>query len=69
LPTDDPILELFGADVFARFKRSLEVHEALRAAFKERTGTELQPDSDYTLADVRRADRILKAGGHPGIGC
>ncbi len=69
MPTDDPLLvELFKAAVFSKFMRALEVHEALRQAYLERSGIELQPDSDYTLDDVRRAVRILRSAGHPGIG-
>jgi hypothetical protein len=52
----------------AQFKRSLDVHEAGRQAFRERTGQELQPDSTITVEDAQRCDRILKANGKPGLG-
>jgi hypothetical protein len=66
LSTDKPILlELFCADVLTRFKKALYVHDALCQAYKERTGLELRPESDYTTEDVRRALRILRANGRP----
>jgi hypothetical protein len=65
LQTDDPLLDLFKADVLTRFKKALHVHEALSQAYRERTNLELQRDSDYTPEDVKRALRILRANGRP----
>jgi hypothetical protein len=64
MPTDKPILlELFCAGLLARTTRAIYVHDALSQAFRERTGLELQPDSNYTAGDVERAIRILRASG------
>jgi hypothetical protein len=58
---DDPIRELFCCHVMEEFKRALLAHEALAAAYLERTGLVLQPDTDYTVEDVRRASRLLRS--------
>jgi hypothetical protein len=61
---DDPIGELFGLKVMEKFKRVLQVHEALSQAFLERTGKVLEPTSEYTVDDIRRTSRILRSDGH-----
>ena len=58
---DDPIRELFCCHVMEQFKRALLAHDALATAYRERTGRELQPDSDYTVEDIRRASRLLRS--------
>ncbi|MBB5329811.1 hypothetical protein [Tunturiibacter gelidoferens] len=45
------------------FKQALAVHDALAAAYLERTGLTLQPETEYTVADLNRAKRILRAAG------
>ena len=60
---DDPIRELFSCHMMGIFRRALAVHDALAAAFFERTGQVLEPDTEYTLEDLRRAKRILRAAG------
>ena len=57
----DVLVELFKAEMLNRFRRRLIVHEALRRAYRERTGRELTRESDYSADDKRRALRILKA--------
>jgi hypothetical protein len=47
----------------AAFKVALEIHDALAEAFLERTGKVLERDSDYSVADVKRASRILRSEG------
>ena len=64
--TDDPILELFSCHMMEMFKKALAVHDALAAAYHERTGQVLQPDTEYTVADLNRAKRILRAA-RPGL--
>jgi hypothetical protein len=64
LQTEKPLLlELFKADLLAHCKRWIYAHDALSQAYRERTGLELQPDSNYTAGDVERAIRILRASG------
>lgn len=62
---DDPIVELFECTVMSIFVEALAVHDALAAAFLERTGKVLESESDYTVQDLRRASRILRAQGPP----
>ena len=60
---DDPIRELFKAEVMEAFKLALDIHEALAQAYLERTGEVLEQDSPYTYDDLRRASRILRSEG------
>jgi hypothetical protein len=63
---DDPIAELFNLKAMSYFNRALRVHDAMVQAYEERTGKQLERDSpDFTVADHRRASRILRAQGRP----
>ena len=59
-------LDLWGARLFTRMKKVIDTHEALREAYRERTGLEFERDSPYTADDVKRANRILRSNGRPG---
>jgi hypothetical protein len=60
MPEESIAWDLFKCHVTTLFKRALAAHDVLSQAYLERTGEVLQPDSDYTVEDLRRASRLLR---------
>jgi hypothetical protein len=60
---DDPIFELFKAEMMDKTMNALRLHGALAQAYLERTGLELERESPFTVDDVKRAGRILRSEG------
>jgi hypothetical protein len=61
-PADDEIaFDLFKCHMMSMCKKALAVHDCLAAAYLERTGLVLERETEYTVEDLRRASRLLRA--------
>jgi len=61
-PSDDSVaFDLFKCHVMTMFKKALAVHDCLAQAYLERTGLVLERETEYTVQDLKRASRILRA--------